>query len=138
MKSILDVGTGTGLGLHSIIDKISSDTIIQGVDIDKDYIQAAQKRFKNISNVTMNEKNFYEFENSKEKFDLIIFSSSFMLMPYREKAIDIAKSMLNPKGKIVFLMTLYENKRRFKFIEKVKPYLKYATSIDFGKITYES
>jgi len=60
-----------------------------------------------------------------------------MLMPFREKAIEVAKSMLNSKGKIIFLLTLYEKKRRFKFIEVVKPYLKYICGTDFGNMTYE-
>jgi len=84
--------------------------------------------------VKVEEKNFYEFENSKERFDLIIFSSSFMLMPFREKALDIAKSLLSSHGRIIFLMTLYEKKRRFKLMEAVKPKIKHLTSIDFGTI----
>jgi len=137
IKTILDVGTGTGHALSSILDKLPQDTKVFGVDIDKHYVQAAQKRFKNKTNVEVKEKNFYEFENSKERFDLIIFSSSFMLMPFRERALDIAKRLLNPKGKIVFLLTLYEKKKQFKLIEIIKPYLKYTTSIDFGNMTYE-
>jgi len=45
---------------------------------------------------------------------------------------------LSPKGKIVFLLTLYEKKKRFKAVELVKPYLKYICGADFGKMTYES
>jgi SAM-dependent methyltransferase len=51
--------------------------------------------------------NFFEMEKSSESFDLIIFSSSFMLMPNREKALEIAKSRLSPNGRIFFLLTLY-------------------------------
>lgn len=40
--------------------------------------------------------NFYELEKQhpNEKFDIIIFGSSFMLMPDQVKAMDIAKSNL--------------------------------------------
>ena len=42
-------------------------------------------------------------------------------------------------GKIYFLLTLYDNKSGFNlFMEKVKPYLKYLTTVDFGKVTYKS
>lgn len=35
-------------------------------------------------------------------------------------------------------MTLYENKGAIeKMIEVIKPYLKYFSTVDFGKITYE-
>jgi hypothetical protein len=39
--------------------------------------------------------NFYDLEKNhpNEKFDVIIFGSSFMLMPDQVKALDIAKSI---------------------------------------------
>jgi len=134
-KRVLDVGTGTGRALSAIINNFPKDAQIVGIDIDKHYIVKAKERFKAHSNVEMREQNFYELMETKEKYDAIIFSSSFMLMPYREKALEIAKDMLTPNGKIFFLMTLYEKKREI--IEKVKPYLKHYTTIDFGNITYE-
>jgi len=90
IKTVLDVGTGNGHALESIIDHIPSSVKILGIDIHKDYVLSATKRLKNRNNVEIKEKNFYSFENSKERFDLIIFSSSFMLMPFREKAIEVA------------------------------------------------
>jgi SAM-dependent methyltransferase len=72
-------------------------------------------------------------EKEEETFDVIIFSSSFMLMPFRDKALEIAKSRLNPNGSIYFLMTLYDKKGMLEqIIGYVKPYLKYLTTIDFG------
>lgn len=83
-----------------------------------------------------------EFPN--KEFDTIIFGSSFMIMPDQVKAIELAKSTfifnlehLSKKGKIYFLLTLYEEKSNFnKFMEKIKPLLKYLTTVDFGKVTY--
>lgn len=47
--------------------------------------------------------------------------------------------MLNNNGKIYFLMTLQESKSNLnQVIGFVKPYLKYLSTVDFGKITYES
>jgi hypothetical protein len=95
--------------------------------------------------------NFYELEKNhpNEKFDVIIFGSSFMLMPDQVKAIEIAKSntsfsiiflgTLNQKGKIYFLLTLYDGKNIVSSVmEILKPYLKYLTTVDFGKVTYKS
>ena len=67
-----------------------------------------------------------------------MFSSSFMIMPDRLKALEIAKSCLKQDGSIFFLLTL-ENEKSNKtlLLEKVKPYLKYLTTIEFGTITYE-
>jgi len=134
-KKILDVGTGTGEALYSIIDRFSKDTQVVGIDIDANYIKRAQNLFKDVRNVRIRHQDFYELAESKEKFDCIVFSSSFMLMPDTKKALEIAKSLLTPGGKIFFLMTLYAKKK--KFTEKIKPYLKYYTTIDFGNITYE-
>lgn len=46
---------------------------------------------------------------------------------------------LSKNGKIYFLLTLYDEKTQFnRFMEVVKPYLKYLTTVDFGKVTYKS
>jgi len=47
----LDVGTGTGHALESIINKIPQSTKVLGIDIHKDYVIAATKRLKNKTNV---------------------------------------------------------------------------------------
>ena len=68
-----------------------------------------------------------------------------MLMPDQIKAIEIAKSFfylileaLTSGGKIYFLLTLFDNRSGFKSImEIVKPYMKYLTTVDFGKATYK-
>ena len=134
-KRILDVGTGTGQPLYSIIDKFPKDTQVVAIDIDKNYIKKATKLFKDVRNVRVREQDFYELADTKEKYDMIVFSNSFMLMPDTKRAIEVAKGLLNPGGRIFFLMTLYAKKK--KFTEKFKPYLKYYTTIDFGNITYE-
>lgn len=89
-------------------------------------------------NVSIREQNFYELEQLGEKYDVIIFSSSFMIMPDRIKALDVAKACLNPHGSIFFLLTLESQKsNKTDIIEHIKPYLKYITTIEFGSITYE-
>jgi len=135
-KKVLDVGTGTGRALHVIFNQFPEDTQIVGIDIDKNYIAKAKERFKNCSNVEMRDQNFYALNDSKERYDAIIFSNSFTLMPFREKAIEIASNMLSPNGKIFFLMALYE--RNKEFVENIKPFVKHYTTIDFGNITYEA
>ena len=91
--------------------------------------------------------NYYDLDQtfSDHEFDTIIFGSSFMIMPDQIKALELAKSNcfidlehLSNKGKIYFLLTLYDEKSAFnKFMEKIKPLLKYITTVDFGKVTYK-
>jgi ubiquinone/menaquinone biosynthesis C-methylase UbiE len=135
-NSLLDVGTGTGEALMFIKQYIPASVKIVGIDIDPYYIEKAKKRFQNDKNAEMRFQDFYTLENTKEKYDIIIFSGSFMLMPDQDKALEVAKKLLNPGGKIYFFMTLYAKRRVL--LEKIKPLIKDYTSIDFGKITYEN
>lgn len=55
---------------------------IVGIDINKSYLKAAKKTFANCPNVEVREQNFYDLgKNTKEKYDVILFSFSYMLMP---------------------------------------------------------
>lgn len=138
ISRILDVGIGTGHPMKQILHRIPKETRITGIDIDRNYLMYATKTFAKHSNVEIRYQNFYELEECNETYDVIIFSSSFMIMPNRPKALEIAKNCLKPNGSIFFLLTLENEKSYFTlFIEKIKPYLKYFTTIDFGQITYE-
>jgi ubiquinone/menaquinone biosynthesis C-methylase UbiE len=92
-RSVLDIGTATGQPLKSIIGSFS-DARVVGIDIDNSYVPAAQKLFKNHSNVSIKLLNFYDMDKELpgQLFDTIIFGSSFMLMPDQSLAIDICKS----------------------------------------------
>ena len=76
-----------------------------GVDIDSNYIPACQKLFEENKNVKIEHMNFYDLEKNhpNEKFDIIIFGSSFMLMPDQVKAIEIAKSTFFNQFRIPYL-----------------------------------
>lgn len=91
---MLDIGTATGHPLYSIINTFK-DAEVVGIDIDKNYVPACQKLFKNHENVTIKLMNFYDLdtEYADTQFDTIIFGSSFMLMPDQSKAIELAKSI---------------------------------------------
>lgn len=58
-----------------------------------------------------------------------------MLMPSPEKALLKAKELLTENGRIVFLLTMHKKKN--KLMEIIKPAIKYLTTIDFGRMTYE-
>lgn len=143
---MLDIGTATGQPLHSIIDSFGDAKVI-GIDYDPHYIPTAQKLFKDKENVTIKLMNFYDMDTAFPgvSFDTIIFGSSFMIMPDQVKAVEIAKSTficyserLSKNGKIYFLQTLYDQKTPFnRFMEKVKPSLKYISTVDFGTVTYK-
>lgn len=51
IKSVLDVGVGTGLPLSRILPYFPSDVRVLGIDIDKLYVQETKKLFKKNPNV---------------------------------------------------------------------------------------
>ncbi len=57
-----------------------------------------------------------------------------MLMPNREKALEIVNRIVKKGGRVIFLLTL--NKSRNQLVERIKPLIKRVTSIDFGQVVY--
>ena len=70
-----------------------------------------------------------------KKFDFILFSFSFMLMPNPVQAIRVATESLNTNGRIAFILTL--NQKENRFLQKLKPLIHKLTTIDFGNVVYE-
>lgn len=136
MTDLLDIGIGTGTALNCIIPELPDKIQILGVDIDESYVKKCEDLFKEKGNVQILLQDFLEIESqTNKKFDVILFSSSFMLMPNKNKALEISKRLLKPNGKIFFILTLFE--RRKKVVEKFKPLLKYVLTIDFGEALTE-
>ena len=133
------MGIGPGGSLNHVINDIPLSTKIVGVDYNHGYVESAKKKFEMKSNVEVIELDYYDIEEIiDEKFDVILFSSSFMILPRPYDAIKIAQKMLNKDGRIYFLMTLFKEKNLFtSVLGHIKPYLKYISTVDFGRITYE-
>jgi ubiquinone/menaquinone biosynthesis C-methylase UbiE len=133
--SMIDVGTGTGTPLKSIMNKVSFSRVL-AVDINTGYLKLAKKSLAEYPEVEVKYQDFMTFDKDAngEKFDIVFFGFSYMLMPDRVKALTIARSLLKPGGKIYMFLTLYEKKN--KFIEWVKPKMKYLFSIEFGPVVY--
>jgi len=133
---ILDVGIGTGYATEGVRPMIESkDFKYSGIDIDESYLIDAKRRFKDCENIQVSKQNFYDLPVNKQ-YDIIIFSSSFMLMPDQQKCLNLVKKVLKPGGKVYFLMALYNT--RYQMVDKMKPLIKYLTTIDFGQSTYFS
>lgn len=112
--TFLDVGCGTGAPLKKIYSQLSRryDKII-GVDLDPIYTDKAKKIFENFDNVSIYNMDFYDINKTlkNQKYDFILFSFSFMLMPDPIKALNLAISSLKTGGRIAFVMTLYPRQR---------------------------
>jgi len=71
----------------------------------------------------------------KSYYDYIFFGQSFMLINNQKEILDRVRGWLKPNGKVIFFQTMFKDKS--KLMEFVKPKLKFLTTIDFGKVTYE-
>lgn len=133
--TMLDIGTGTGTALKSIINQVNFSKVT-AIDINEPYLKIATKKFSKIPNVEVKKQDFLTFieDGNTEKFDVVFFGMSFMLMPDKKKALDVARRILKPGGKIYTFLTLYHKKN--KIAEFVKPRLKKFTGIDFGDVLY--
>lgn len=135
---LLDVGIGTGgaLGRNErlVLDK---HLRVTGVDIDEDYVQRCRARMekKGLSRVVeVRLESIYDHQGGP--YDAAYFSSSFMLMPEPQRALQHVLGLLRPGATVYFTQTFQE--RRSKLMEKAKPLLGKLTTIEFGTVTYEA
>jgi ubiquinone/menaquinone biosynthesis C-methylase UbiE len=137
---ILDVGIGNGMMLRNYHGLIKSKNFsIVGIDINKDYLSHCSSlirdcRLEDHIQIFHEPVECYE-PPEKGYFDYILFSMSFMLFSDQELVLDRVRKWLKPGGKILFFQTMFQN--RSLFMEFIKPKLKYVTTVDFGRVTYD-
>jgi ubiquinone/menaquinone biosynthesis C-methylase UbiE len=138
---ILDVGIGNGnmiLRCHNLIK--SKGLKITGIDINSSYLKHCSNMISQwqlddyIEIIHQPVELFSPREN--QYYDFILFSMSFMLFKDQGLVLDRIRPWLKPSGKILFFQTMFRNKSVL--IDFIKPRLKYLTTIDFGKVTYNS
>lgn len=137
---ILDVGIGNGKMLKSYHSLIKSKNLkIIGIDINESYLNHSARLIKNLQvedHVELYRAPIETYERPDGRnFDYIIFSMSFMLFDNQHFVLDKVADWLNPGGEIIFFQTMFKKKSRL--IEFIKPKLKYITTIDFGRVTYD-
>eukprot|EP00300_Choanocystis_sp_HF-7_P030271 c39060_g1_i1.p1 GENE.c39060_g1_i1~~c39060_g1_i1.p1 ORF type:complete len:255 (+),score=45.61 c39060_g1_i1:50-766(+) len=134
---MLDIGIGTGAALvanRALLDR--KNIAVTGIDYDADYVSKCEKLFQDsglAATCSVERCSVYDYGGA-EPFDMAYFSGSLMIMPDRARALSHVHSLLKPMGSIYVTQTFEENHSRLK--ESLKPLLKYATSIDFGTVTY--
>jgi ubiquinone/menaquinone biosynthesis C-methylase UbiE len=134
----LDVGIGTGLALVRNLDLIESKFLrFTGIDYDNDYMLRCSDLFKSKGLSSKGNEVHYAsvYDWKGGPYDAAYFSGSLMIMPDRPGALRHVMSLLKPGGKIYVTQTLEEEPN--KIMELIKPFLKFALTIDFGSVTYE-
>lgn len=139
-STILDVGIGNGIMIETFHSLIKSKTLkITGIDIDDDYLRHCRRlirKYQLDDYIEVYHGSVESYDPVKARcFDFVLFSMSFMLLSDQQLVLDRIKNWLKPGGEIVFVQTMY--KERSRLLDIIKPKLKYLTTIDFGKATYE-
>jgi SAM-dependent methyltransferase len=137
---LLDVGIGNGIMLEAFHPLIKSKGLkITGIDIDASYLKHCKELIRKHGleaclDVCQNSAESYAPEPQGD-FDSVLFCMSFMLLSNPRLVLDRVRTWLKPGGEIVFTQALF--RRRSRFVDLVKPKLKYLTTVDFGRATYE-
>ncbi|MEX1198052.1 MAG: class I SAM-dependent methyltransferase [Pseudohongiellaceae bacterium] len=134
---LLDVGIGTAGALLSNAELVRKKKIhVTGIDIDADYIGRARGRIRD-SRLEDQARVCLEsvYDHQGGPYDAVYFSGSLMLLPEPEEALRHCAALLHPGGRIYLAQTI--EMQRARWMEILKPRLKWVTGIDFGGVTYE-
>jgi SAM-dependent methyltransferase len=134
---LLDVGIGTGRALLANREVIVGKELhVTGIDIDRSYVDACRRAVAGAGlgdRVDARLESVYDHAGGP--YDAIYFSASFMLLPDPVAALEHVAALLAPGGQLYFTQT-FEHQAA-PLMERLKPLLRYLTSIDFGQVTYE-
>jgi hypothetical protein len=114
----------------------SKSITIHGIDIDSDYLEYCKQNIVKYGLdklVDVARESIYDHQG---RYDHVYFSGSFMILPNPKAVLLHTRSLLNNgDGKVFFTQSL--ETRRSRWMEILKPLLKYILTIDFGNVTYE-
>jgi len=141
--TVLDVGIGTGKALINNADLIVKKRLqFVGVDYDEDYILRCKQLIDEAQlqdSIRATCESIYDFKGipgGPTRYDAAYFSGSLMIMPDPVAALRHVKDNLLKPGGMIYTTQTFEAKRN-PVLEKLKPMLKFLTTIDFGRVTYE-
>lgn len=139
-SKILDVGIGNGEMIKAHHNTIRTKGLsITGLDVDADYLAQCDeliRRYALQDNMRTHLLAVEEYTPpSTGYFDAILFSMSFMLLRDPALVLRRIRPWLTRGGQLVFVQTMFGDASRW--LEFVKPRLKYVTTVDFGRVIYE-
>lgn len=135
---LLDIGIGTGSALLANAALLQEKRIrVTGLDIDRDYVERCRRAVAARGLAGVVEPRLESvYDHRDGPYDAAYFSASFMLLPDPPAALRHVRSLLRPGGRIYFTQTFEHAPSRA--VETLKPLLRLITTIDFGRVTYES
>lgn len=122
---VLEIGCGGGFLLNDINKKWGS--YVEGWDLNDEYLNKGRERFKNVS---FRKIGFFEDIKVKEKFDVIIFRETLMVLKNPHNLLGWAKHFLKASGAVGALEPDYSSTVFYpesdKWTDFYKKYSKYC------------
>lgn len=139
---VLDVGIGTGTSLCRNASMVREKKLsVTGIDIDAAYVRHCEVALQQAGLAPPSRvvcKSVFDADLAAvvgSGFDAVYFSGSIALMPQPHVALQAAARLLRPGG-VVFVTQTFQ-RQAVPLLSVVKPLLKYLTTIDFGRLTFE-
>jgi SAM-dependent methyltransferase len=134
---LLDVGVGTGAALVRCADVIRDrDLSVVGIDVDADYLARCEGAVRRAGLAGVSPRLESVYEHRDGPYDAAYFSASLMLLPDPAAAVRRVAGLLRPGGTLYATQTF--QLRRSRLVERGKPLVRYVTTVDFGRVTYEA
>jgi len=134
---LLDIGIGTGAALLANAASIREKALyVTGVDVDAAYVDRCRRAVVRSGfgdRITVRLESIYDHRGGP--YDAAYFSGSFMLLPDPSAALRHVAELLTPGGRVYFTQSFEHERSRV--LDVVKPLLRFVTTIDFGRVTYE-
>lgn len=134
---MLDVGIGTGAALARCADLVrTKDLHVVGLDIDAGYLARCRSEVTRAGLAGYVEPVLSSvYDHRGGPYDAGYFSASLMLLPDPAAAIAHVAGQLTPGGLLFSTQTFHHH--RSALLEWGKPLVRYVTTVEFGRITYE-
>lgn len=99
-QQLLDVGTGTGILIPSLVKRIGTTGSIKGIDLAEKMIEVAKQK-NNFSNVVFKCEDALDYNIDESSYDAIICYSMFPHFEDKEKAVAVLAKKLKANGKLM-------------------------------------
>lgn len=133
---LLDVGIGTGAALVRCADLVRERQLsVVGIDVDADYLARCLRAVRDAGLTAVSARLESVYDHRGGPYDAAYFSASLMLLPDPAAAVRRVASLLRPGGTLYATQTFQA--RRSRLAERAKPLIRYVTTVEFGRVTYE-
>lgn len=105
-QNILDVGTGTGILIPSLIREVGPAGSVTAIDYSENMIQVCKKKHSHLKNVTVELKDIEEDIFPAESFDAVTCFGLFSHLKNKQKALQNINHLLKAEGALIIAHAL--------------------------------